>query len=1430
MTTDMEISEEKEKPMDHPQEKEEEELDEDESSFQYNSVPEDDAWFFSKLLFIWERPLFERANKLKKRGEFLEYRDLLPLPATDHGDEIGSQFDTAWKKQQALEVELAQAEQHKQQQNQSSTTPAEKRATGATAPDDPTLDQVKDDKNDGSTTVLRRTLMEVMGSRFVIAGFIKALNTALQFCFPLLLNAILKFIEETQAGFFDDTDPWHVRYRGYWLAATLLVAMALKAVTENAYFHRVYRCAYQAKVAVSVSVYNKSLRLTNAERQTTTLGELVNLMQVDASKIEMFIPQVHVLWDGMFQILGYMAILYTLIGPSCLAGLVIMIISGPVQAVVMKRLFGLNRAMVKYTDARVEATNEAIQGISQVKFYTWEEKFSQRISASRSEELKFLKDAAYLRGFSRAYMGALPGIVAVGSFIVYALANSGAEISASRLFAALVAFDQLRFPLLFYPMSLAQYAQAKVSASRVEAFLKLKEIKDGQAVGNGKYTRNESSSAAGGIIVKDAEICWSDPVLPLDSTTGKSEEISDATSVASSTDKDASSLEDGSQALIYPKAILKDINFTIAQGELCAVVGRVASGKSTLCSAILNEAFLDKGEITLNGKVAYAAQSPWILNATLRDNILFGLPMDDEKYHKVLRACQLEHDLDLMDDGDLTEIGERGINLSGGQKARVSVARAAYSDAATIILDDPLSALDPEVGKLVFNECIFGLMAGKTRLLVTNQVNFLNSCDTVIALKKGAIIDKGPFDELMAKEGGEVRRLVMSSGNSSKSTRAVQAKDNADTDDTVKKPLVMIRKSALVTKEERNIGAVSLSVYLKYLKAGGGYLQFFLVYVGFILCVVNQIATTSWVSYWTADSMYERHSEAFYLGMYFTFAVTLGIFTFVRAYLLAAFGVKASEALHKSLLGSILNAPQSFFDTTPLGRILSRFSKDLYSIDLELSDMLDFFLFCSLSVVTSLGIIVFVTPWFGVAVVPLGFLYIRFLNYFRDVSRETKRLDSISRSPVYAHFSETLGGLSTIRAYGQPGRFRDDFESKVDNNTLTYYNNKSADRWLSVRLELIGSTVAGLAAIFACNVAIAGSTSGQPSDSTFASLAGLSLTFAISMTGLLQWCVRSFAQLEAAMNSSERILYYIENIPQEAPRTANELEAYAQKHNNEPTPAPAVLAVKAAGGKAETIQDSWPKEGAIVLKDLKMRYRTETPLVLKGLNVSIFAGERIGVVGRTGSGKSSLLLTLLRLVEPSVGSEAENYDAPMLIDGVDILRVGLKELRSKICIIPQNPVLFSGTIRSNIDPFDQFTDEQIWRALNQCGMKDSVESMPMQLDATVSEYGQNLSSGMRQMLVLGRALLRQCKILLLDEATSSVDMETDREIQRTLREEFIGCTTITIAHRINTIMDSDKILVMKDGLAAEFASPEELLKDEDSIFSDIVRHSEDPDN
>jgi len=525
------------------------------------------------------------------------------------------------------------------------------------------------------------------------------------------------------------------------------------------------------KAAISSSIYRKSLRLASSEQQKTTLGEIVNLMQVDAAKIEAFMIQIHVLWDGLFQIAGYMIILGTLLGWTCIIGMLLIMASIPMMGKITGKMFGLNRSMVKYSDQRVKAVNEALQGILCVKMYTWESSLAKEIDGFRLEELRSLRRIAYLRAFFRSVMSALPVIAAAATFLVYVYGSNG-SISASTLFASIVAFDMLRMPLMFYPMSLAQYAQAKVSLKRVGLFLGCDEV---NKVG---YTRKPNEN--GEITIENASLYWSDPAKPLPRSvldeTSRNSSMNDSqhssssnqqlskqssrrisrrvSSSRNSAERDAPDpvTVEAETELIYPKPILKDVNIHVSTGTLCAIVGPVGSGKSTLCSAILNEAVLGEGSrVALHGSVAYVAQTAWILNKTVRDNILFGLPYDKERYEQVIDACSLRHDIGILEDGDQTEIGERGINLSGGQKQRISLARAAYSGADVFIFDDPLSALDPEVAQKVFEECIHGLLAGKTRLLVTNNLQFLSECDFIVAFSKhGKIVEQGTYADLMS--------------------------------------------------------------------------------------------------------------------------------------------------------------------------------------------------------------------------------------------------------------------------------------------------------------------------------------------------------------------------------------------------------------------------------------------------------------------------------------------------------------------------------------------------------------------------------------------------------------------------------------------------------------------------------------------------------
>eukprot|EP00571_Detonula_confervacea_P003671 CAMPEP_0172317074 /NCGR_PEP_ID=MMETSP1058-20130122/30478_1 /TAXON_ID=83371 /ORGANISM="Detonula confervacea, Strain CCMP 353" /LENGTH=1393 /DNA_ID=CAMNT_0013031535 /DNA_START=1 /DNA_END=4182 /DNA_ORIENTATION=+ len=1359
--------------------------------------PETTSNLFSTLTFLWIQPMFERASYLRKHGQWLEQEDLAPLAEMDRSENVETMFEEAYenyvpKKQKSSEEGVGDG--------------------GAESP-------VELERR------LVHALIATCKRRIIVGGLFRLVNSCLQFSFPILLNFILSYFQDVQSGVIKKGDPPGVYYRGYWLSALLMAFVGLKAVTESAYFYRMNRCSWRMKTAISSSVYRKSLRLASSAQQQTSVGEIVNLMQVDATKIEMFMLQIHTLWDGLFQIIGYMAILGFLLGWTCLVGLLLIIFAIPIMGKITGKMFGLNHSMVKYTDERVKTANEALQGILCVKMYSWEEPLSKQIDKYREDELTSLRAIAYLRAFFRAYMSALPIFAAAVTFFVYVYATEG-KITANILFSSIVAFDMLRMPLMFYPMALAQWAQCKVSLMRVAAFLGYSEV-------NQKgYTRNIDSD--GEIIVENASLYWHDPDKPLPrSALNTSSPLDESASTSGSgrrrsfrklTSKSSLDTPDDTieeEEIVYPKPVLSDVNIRVRPGQLCAIVGPVGAGKSSLCASILNEAVLgDNSHITLNGKVAYASQSAWILNKTVRDNILFGSPFDEDRYNRVIDACCLRPDLKILEDGDMTEIGERGINLSGGQKQRISVARVAYSNADVFIFDDPLSALDPEVAEKVFHDCILEMLKGKTRLLVTNQLQCVSRCDSIIALgKKGRVLEQGTYDDLINDSNGEVTRLLR---GVAPSKRNLMKKEQQSEEATDGKSVPTKELKKLMTKEERETGNVKLGVYLKYIQAGGGYLLFAGVLLWYILSTATNVASTVWISIWTADSEYQKQTETFYIVGYAISSVLLGVMSFVRSYGLASFGVRSSFQLHGGLLRSVLRAPMSFYDTTPMGRILSRFSKDMHTVDHEIADFLDIFMFIILQLTVVMVTIVVITPYFAIALPFLGFFYIMAMNYFRRVSRETKRLESVARSPVYSQFSETLGGLTTIRAFGKSAAFTSSFDKLLDTNTQTVYCNKAADRWLAIRLEMIAAAVVGLAALFATQAVL--SESALVGDtSSFASLAGISLSYAVTSTAMMQYVVRSFAQVEAAMNSVERVVHYAENIPQESPMTSDELE-------NEKPSSPmkaAQKAVASAGGKALHPTKEWPEHGAITLKNLQMRYRAETPLVLKGLNVSFGAGERIGVVGRTGSGKSSLLLVLMRIVEPYLPEDMleKKYEAPLSIDGVDVMRIGLFDLRTKLGIIPQLPVLFSGTIRSNMDPFNTFSDEEIWSALEKCRMKDAVDKMTDGLQSRVAEYGENLSQGQRQLLCLGRALLKKCKILLLDEATSSVDYETDRAIQTTIREAFKGCTIITIAHRVVTIMDSDKILVVDNGTVGEFGPPQELLANKNSLFSEIVSHS-----
>ncbi|KAM3860086.1 ATP-binding cassette sub-family C member 3, partial [Diretmus argenteus] len=872
-------------------------------------------------------------------------------------------------------------------------------------------------------------------------------------------------------------------------------------------------------------------------------------------------------------------------------------------------------------------------------------------------------------------------------------------------------------------------------------------------------------------------------------------------------------------------AALHNINMMVPQGSLLAVVGHVGCGKSSLISALLGEMEKLEGDVSIRGSVAYVPQQAWIQNATLRDNILFGNSYNEQKYRCVLEACALTPDLEVLPGGDLTEIGEKGINLSGGQRQRVSLARALYSEADVYLLDDPLSAVDAHVAKHIFDNLIGpeGALQGKTRILVTHGISFLPQVNNIMVMVDGRVSEMGSYQELLDQNGAFaeflrnytlediteedeateelieeeelfpddalsnhtdmvdsepvineakrkfIRQISIISASESDTTRsrsvrkhACSQKRHSDTPPEKKKQPGVEK---LIQAETAETGRVKMKVYLEYAKAVGPLLS---VFICFLYGCQNaaSIGANIWLSHWTDDASQNQTQQNvdMRVGVYAALGIAQGILVMISSFTLAMGNIGAARKLHYNLLDNKLHTPQSFFDTTPIGRLINRFSKDIYVIDEALPATVLMFLGTFFISISTMLVIISSTPIFAVVIAPLTFVYIFVQRFYVATSRQLKRLESVSRSPIYAHFSETVTGASVIRAYGRLSAFVTMSDMKVDENQKSYYPGIVSNRWLGVRVEFIGNCIVLFAALFA----VLGKEKLNPG------LVGLSVSYALQVTMSLNWMVRMTSDLESNIVAVERVKEYSET----------KTEAPWEVEDKKPP-------------------SDWPAEGNVEFSDYSVRYREGLDLVLKNLTLSVKGGEKIGIVGRTGAGKSSMTLCLFRLLEAAGGE--------ITIDNIKISEIGLHDLRSKLTIIPQEPVLFSGPLRMNLDPFERYSSEEIWAALEHSHLHTFVSNQPAKLELECAEGGENLSVGQRQLVCLARALLRKTRILILDEATAAIDLETDDLIQSTIRTQFEDCTVFTIAHRLNTIMDYTRVLVLDKGQIAEFDTPANLI-------------------
>lgn len=1195
-----------------------------------------------------------------------------------------------------------------------------------------------------STTIVKALFKGFWGA-LLIGTILEFLYSIIRFFPPLLINRMIDFI-------VNDEPTW----KGYFYTFLLLVSSILSNFVINHLIYYMVATAIQVKSALISSVYKKSLRMSSSTKRQYTVGELVNLMAVDAERLFQLSMFFSLIWGAPLRVVLTIVLLWQYLGPSCLAGVAVMALILPITAFIANKNSVVQEKQMKAKDDRLKFMNEILNGIKVLKLYAWEEPFMDRISNIRNKEVSLLKKFAYFNASVSFVWGCSPFLIAVSSFLTYVLVDQRNVLDPATAFVSLTLFNMLRFSLVMIPELISNLIQTRVSLRRLNEFLISEEL-DPNCVGN--LPEFDDS-----ITVKDADFSWSMDEEP----------------------------------------VLKDINIKIKKGQLIAVVGQVGAGKSSLISAILGEMYNIKGKVDLVGETAYVPQQAWIQNATLQQNILFMKKFDSIIYDKVLDSCSLRPDLEILSGGDQIEIGEKGVNLSGGQKQRVSLARAVYQNADVYLLDDPLSAVDSHVGKHIFQNVIGpkGMLKNKTRVLVTHTISVLPEVDMIVVLKEGKIQEMGTYKDLLEK-GGTFAEFLQEHSRMENTTNeeSIEEEDHnvplsraASVEKSISRQFSTLSQRSeskdynfidpnsgqLIEEEKMEIGNVKLAIYVKYLRQIG--FQFTLpIIVTYIMYQGFEIGSNLWLSKWSEDKPLPNGLQNVPLRnkritVYAIFGVIEAISMLVGAMLLAAGTMRASRLLHRRMLDYVMRAPMLFFDTTPLGRILNRFGKDVDVVDTQIPLCFDSWIYCFLAVLGTLIIISISSPLFVVAVIPITIIYYFLQSMYLATSRQLKRMESVTRSPIYNNFSETISGVISIRAYNVQTHFINRADERVDINQNCYFNSLVVNRWLGIRLDFLGSIIILATAL----LAVWGRDDIDPG------IVGLNLSYALGVTESLTWLVRMSAELETKIVSVERI------------------DEYSQLESEAPWYLPS--------NKPDKL---WPSSGKISFINYSTRYRKGLDLVLKRISVNIEPQEKIGVVGRTGAGKSSLTLALFRIIEPTGGA--------IVIDGVDITNIGLHDLRSKLTIIPQDPVLYTGSFRMNLDPLEEFEDDDIWTALEHAHLKSYVVSLPEGLDHKICEGGENLSVGQRQLACLARALLRKTNILVLDEATAAIDLDTDKLIQNTIRTEFSHCTVITIAHRLHTIMDSDRVIVLENGRVVENGAPENLIKNSQTMFHSMAK-------
>ncbi|KAM7523629.1 hypothetical protein LguiA_013531 [Lonicera macranthoides] len=1173
-----------------------------------------------------------------------------------------------------------------------------------------------------------RTLIVCHWREIFITGLFALLKTINISAGPLFLNAFIEVANGNPS----------FKNEGYILAISLFISKILESLSQRQWYFEGRIIGLNVRSSLSAAIFKKQLRLSSASKKMHSVGEIVNYITVDAYRIGEFPFWFHQTWTTGLQLCLAVLIIFRAVGLATFASLAVIVLTflcgtplARVQLTLQPKLMSAQAAMIK-------AISEALVSMKVLKLYAWEARFRDVIENLRAFELKWLSEVQLRRAYNIFLFWANPVLVSTATFgACYVL---GIPLNASNVFTFVATVRLVQDPIRSIPEVIGAVIQAKVSFARVSKFLEAPELESATCVRQKWKWDNTDYN----VFVKSASLSWDENPV---------------------------------------KSTLRNINLKVNVGEKVAICGEVGSGKSSLLAAILGELSSDiEGVIQVYGNVAYVSQSAWIQTGTIRENILFGSSLDNERYQETLDKCSLIKDLELLPYGDLTEIGERGVNLSGGQKQRIQLARALYRNADIYLLDDPFSAVDAQTATSLFNEYVMGALAGKTVLLVTHQVDFLPAFDSVILMTAGEIKHASPYHQLLASSqefqdlvdahketAGSKNAADVTSTRRGKSFEGIMGKASITEEISITS-----EGDQLIKEEEKELGDIGLKPYIQYLNHNKGYLLFSLITISQLAFVIGQILQNSWMA---ANVDNVDVSMLRLIAVYFLIGLISTIFLLFRSMGTVVLGMQSSKSIFSQLLRSLFRAPMSFYDSTPLGRILSRVSSDLSIVDLDIPFSLVSALGTTTIAYSNIGVLAFVTWQVLFVSVPMVLLAIYLQRYYFSSAKEFMRINGTTKSLLASHIAESIAGSVTIRAFEEQDRFFEKNLDLIDKNASPFFHSFAANEWLIQRIEILGATVLASSAL--CMVLL-------PRGVLSAGFVGMALSYGLSLSTSLVLCIQSQCTLANSIISVERIGQYM-HIPSEAPQVIEEKR-------------PSV---------------NWPAVGEVDIQDLQIKYRADSPLVLDGISCKFEGGQKVGIVGRTGSGKTTLIGALFRLVEP--------FGGRIVIDGIDISTIGLHDLRSSFGVLPQDPTLFNGSVRYNLDPLSQYSDQQIWEVLGKCQLAEAVKEKKSGLDSPVAEDGSNWSMGQRQLFCLGRALLRRSKILVLDEATASIDNATDLILQKTIRSEFADSTVITVAHRIPTVMDCNMILAISNGKLVEYDEPMILMKREGSLFGQLVK-------